>query len=310
MTNNNRYIGIFMIILGSACWGIASTMIQWLLDHDHARVEWLIPLRLIPAGLVILIALLACKKNIWIIWTEKSACLQIALYGIVGILGLQYSFMNTIANGNAVNATLFQFLGPIFIAVYIALRVQRLPKSIEWISMFAAFLGIFLVVTGGAFHITSLSIKGILWGLLTALTFAFYTVYPIHLLRKWGPALTSGWGMLIGGIFFGLFGNSLHGNATILDGLDTFSLLLIGFIILFGTGLAFFLYIASLRYLKPMETSILTSVEPLTTILLSVLWLAQPFVLFQSVGGLLIVGSAVLLTISPRTRLARSSEQQ
>ncbi|MEF3303459.1 DMT family transporter [Paenibacillus sp. GYB003] len=297
-----------MIILGSICWGIASTMIQWLLDHDHASVEWLIPLRLIPAGLVILITLLACKKNIWIIWTEKSAYLQIALYGIVGILGLQYSFMNTIANGNAVSATLFQFLGPVLIAAYITLRVQRLPASIEWISMFAAFLGIFLVVTGGSFHITSLSIEGILWGLLTSLTFAFYTVYPINLLQKWGPALTSGWGMLIGGIFFGLFGNSLNDNVSTLDGLDPFSLLLIGFIILFGTGLAFFLYVSSLRYLKPVETSILTSVEPLTTILLSFLWLAQPFVLFQSVGGLLIVGSAVLLTMGPRTKWARSSE--
>lgn len=305
---SNRYIGIMMIVLGSICWGVASTMIQWLLEHNHARVEWLIPLRLIPAGLAILITLLACKKNIWIIWTEKSAFLPIALYGIVGILGLQYSFMNAIASGNAVNATLFQFLGPILIAAYIALRVQRLPASLEWISMFAAFLGIYLVVTGGTFQITSFSVEGVLWGLLTALTFAFYTLYPVRLLQKWGAAMTSGWGMLIGGIFFGVFGHSLNDNATIQGNLDTFSLLLIGFIILFGTGLAFFLYISSLRYLKPVETSILTSVEPLTAILLSVLWLAQPFVLFQSVGGLLIIGSAILLTISPRTKWARASE--
>jgi drug/metabolite transporter (DMT)-like permease len=282
-------------------------MIQWLLDHNLATVEWLIPFRLILGGLVILLTLLICKKNIWIIWTEKSAFLQISLYGIAGILGLQYSFMNAIANGTAVNATLFQFLGPILIAAYIALRVQRLPASIEWISMFAAFLGIFLVVTGGTFQITSFSAEGVLWGGLTALTFAFYTIYPIRLLQKWGPALTSGWGMLIGGIFFGLFGHSLNDNALMPDDLDTVSLLLIGFIIFFGTGLAFFLYISSLRYLKPLETSILTSVEPLTTILLSVLWLAQPFVLFQSVGGLLIIGSTILLTISPRTKRVRAS---
>lgn len=306
MVNKNWYIGLSMIIMGSAFWGITSTMVQWLIDHEHIEVEWLVPLRLIPAGLIILLVLLARKNNIWIVWKEKSACVQILLYGIVGILGLQYSFMNTIESGNAITATLFQFLGPIIIAVYIAIRVKRLPVLVEWISMVAALLGIFLAVTGGTFHKAPLTTEGVIWGVLTSLTFAFYTVYPINLLQKWGAALICGWGMLIGGIFFAILGMSLDYNVKLIGGLDWFSLFLIGFIILFGTGLAFFLYVVSLRYLKPLETSILTSVEPLTAILISVLWLTQPFVWLQSIGGILIVGSAVLLSIRPRTKMIRS----
>lgn len=307
MENKHRYIGLSMIILGSAFWGIASTMVQWLIDHNQVEVEWLVPLRLIPAGLMILFVLLARKKNIWAIWKEKSSCIQIVLYGVVGILGLQYSFMNTIKSGSAVTATLFQFLGPILIAFYIAIRVKRLPAYAEWISMVAALVGIFLVVTGGTFQMTSLTTDGVLWGTLTSLSFAFYTIYPIKLLQKWGPALISGWGMLIGGVCFALFDMPLNYNAKIWDALDWFSLFLIGFIVLFGTGLAFLFYVVSLRYLKPMETSILTSVEPLTAIIISVLWLTQSFVWLQSIGGILIVGSAVLLSVRPRTKMTQTA---
>lgn len=307
MEKKDRYIGLSAIIVGSAFWGIASTMVQWLIDHGHARVEWLVTLRLIPAGLIILAILLASKQNIWMMWKDKSSYLPIALYGVVGILGLQYTFMNTIKSGGAVTATLFQFLGPILISFYFAIRVKRLPAFMEWLSMAAAFLGIFLVVTGGSFQAAPLTMDGILWGLLTALTFAFYTVYPVNLIQQWGPALTSGWGMLIGGIFFAIFGGPLDDYASILQGLDWFSLSLIGFVILFGTGLAFFLYVLSLRYLKPVETSILTSVEPFSAILVSVLWLAQPFVFLQGVGGLLIVGSAILISIRPRAGLTQTA---
>lgn len=300
MINQNRHIGLFMIILGAAFWGISSTMMQWLINHNHVEVAGLVSLRLIPAGLIILFILLAAKKDIWSIWKNKSSCIQIVLYGIIGILGLQYTFMNAIQSSSAVTATLFQFLGSIFITFHIALRVRRLPSYVDWTSMTTAFVGIFLVVTGGTVQMLSFTTEGVLWGMLTALTFAFYTVYPMNLLQKWGPALISGWGMLIGGVFFVIFDTVFYNNVRAWGALNWFSLSLVGFIILFGTGLAFFLYAVSLQHLKPMETSILAMVvEPLAAIILSVLWLSQSFGWLQGIGAILVVGSAVLLSIRP-----------
>lgn len=296
-SSTGRLIGLLMILSASVFWGIAGTMIQWLIERDYVRVEGLVALRLIPAGLMILLFLRIRKQNVWAVWKDWQARIPLVLYGIAGILGLQYSFMNTIKYDSAINATLFQFTGPILIALYIALKFKKLPVFAEWLSMIAAFLGIFLVITGGSVHRLSLHTEGLFWGALTALTFAFYTVYPIKLLQKWGAALISGWGMLIGGVFFAFVRMPFHQEGMIVHQLDAFSIFLLIFIVIFGTGFAFMLYLGSLRYLKPVVTSILSSIEPFTTVVFSVLWLAESFTFLQGIGGAFIVGSAMLLSI-------------
>ena len=60
------------------------------------------------------------------------------------------------------------------------------------------------------------------------------------------------------------------------------------FVILFGTLIPFFLYLESLRYIRPTETSLLASAEPLTAAVAAVLWLKVPFGLPEWVGALCI----------------------
>ena len=53
--------------------------------------------------------------------------------------------------------------------------------------------------------------------------------------------------------------------------------------------LAFWFYLESLAYLKPQETSVLGTVEPLTAIIASVLWLQLPFGSYQMIGTCIIL---------------------
>jgi len=303
---NKRAFGLAAILLGSAFFGIGGTVLEWLHTNRSFDLGGLVPLRLIPSGLLLLLYLRLRGHDLWAIWKDRSSRGGIVAYGIGGILGMQFSFMQTVENGSAVTATLFQFLGPALIAVYLAWKNRRPPFLTEWSSFLIALAGIVLVLTNGVFGEAVFSKAGVLWGIGTAFAFAFYTVYPVRLLDRWGALLCSGWGMLIGGVVYSGVSMLLPGAAWLPAGrYDAVSIVLIGCVIVFGTACAFTLCAASLKYLSPTEAGILSGMEPLAAVVTTVLWLMKPFGLWQTAGAVLIVASAVLLSAKPTEGLPR-----
>src|SRR5699024_1777514 len=67
------------------------------------------------------------------------------------------------------------------------------------------------------------------------------------------------------------------------------TIIVLAFTIIFGTTLAFWMFIKSLEYLEAKETTLLGTVEPLTAVLSSVIWLSLPFGLLQVMGMILIL---------------------
>ncbi|MEF3312293.1 DMT family transporter [Paenibacillus sp. GYB004] len=305
---NKRSFGLAAILLGSAFFGIGGTVLEWLHTNRHFDLGGLVPLRLIPSGLLLLLYLRLRGHDLWAIWKDRYSRSGIVAYGIGGILGMQFSFMQTVENGSAVTATLFQFLGPALIAVYIAWKSRRAPFLTEWSSFLIALAGIVLVLTNGVFGETVFSKAGVLWGVCTAFAFAFYTVYPVRLLDRWGALLCSGWGMLIGGVFYSGVSMLLPGAAWFPSGrFDAVSLVLIAFVIVFGTACAFTLCAASLKVLSPTVAGILSGMEPLAAVATTVLWLMKPFGMWQTAGAIFIVASTVLLSAKPTEGLPRQT---
>lgn len=76
------------------------------------------------------------------------------------------------------------------------------------------------------------------------------------------------------------------------------TMLVLAFTILFGTTIAFWMFIKSLEYLEAKETTLLGTVEPLTAVVSSVIWLNLPFGLLQVVGMILILVMVVYLSLA------------
>lgn len=62
----------------------------------------------------------------------------------------------------------------------------------------------------------------------------------------------------------------------------------------FHTGICYCLYFSSLSHLKGQEASILSYIDPLVAILVSVVLLSEQISLFQAVGGFMILGFTIL----------------
>lgn len=84
----------------------------------------------------------------------------------------------------------------------------------------------------------------------------------------------------------------IHGQKwTLLSGLY------VGFVVIFGTLIAFYLYIDSLRYIKPTEASLLGSSEPLSATIVTIFWLHVSLGMFELLGGICIICTVLILTL-------------
>ena len=84
-------------------------------------------------------------------------------------------------------------------------------------------------------------------------------------------------------------------NVTSLNGIGVVNLLIVGLI---HTGITYCLYFSSLKELSGQESSILSYVDPLVAVLISITFLSESITLLQIIGGVLILGFTILNEIN------------
>jgi drug/metabolite transporter (DMT)-like permease len=286
-----RLLGIFLVLTAAIFWGVSGTVAQYLFHDQKISVGWLVVARLLLAGgLILAFSFIKREKNIWTIWKYNWA--SVLCFGLLGLLAVQYTFFVAIEASNAATATLLQYLAPIFIAIYAAIKLKTLPTSQQMLAILLAFVGTFLLVTQGSFKELSISGAALFWGIASAFALAFYTLQPIELIKRYGSTIVVGWGMIVGGIGMSFFHPpwAMGGNVSFM------TIIAIGFVIIFGTLIAFICYLESLKYLRATETSLLACAEPLSAAILSVIWLKVPFGFSEWVGAFCIMATIVILS--------------
>jgi drug/metabolite transporter (DMT)-like permease len=288
--------GYTMILTAASLWGISSTVAQPILKGGISA-DWLVTMRMLISG-ILLIALGLWKKGeaVWAIWRDAKSRLPLLIFAILGILGSQYTFFYSIQEGNAATATLLQYLGPAFIMLYVAIRDRRIPAVREFLALFLALFGTFLLVTGGSFQGLQVPTDAVFWGIASAVTLAIYTLQPVKLLERWGSIVVVGWGFIIGGTALTLVNSPFQQEIDF----SVSTMISILFIILFGTLLPYYLFIDSLRLIKPAEASIISTAEPFSAVLASILWLKVAFGWGESFGGIFILMAVVILAVKPK----------
>lgn len=292
----NRLKGIFMITIGSMFWGATGPMMEWMLHHTKMTPEFMLSVRLIIAGVIILSILSWKKQNVWTIWQNKSWSIQLIVFSVIGMLGLQYTFVKTIEVSNAVMATLLQFLAPIFIIFYLSFVVKKVPPKAQIVGMIGTLVGLFLLLTNGSFSSLEVSGLTLIWGVALGFTYAFYTLYPARLQQEWGVLLIIGWGMIISGFLLAIKAKLWATDEwTLLQDLSVVFMML-SLVVLGAT--AFILFLSSMKYISPVETSVLSSIEPLTAIVISAVWLQAFLKGWQLTGAIIMLVFVVYLSIA------------
>ncbi len=308
MIKTNRLKGFILVITGAIFWGVGGTVSGQLFKYQSIDVNWLVTTRLLIAGLLLLSVKLFGKDRSQIIrvWKHRSTAIPLIIFGAIGMLGVQYTYMASISYGNAAVATLLQNLSPVMIIFYFILRKQAVLTKRDLMIMVLSIVGCFFLLTNGSITQLSVSSLAVFWGVLSGVAAAFYTLYAVELLKKYSPIVIVGWAMIIGGIALSFVHPIWQGNFTNFT-VKTF--LFLAFVIIFGTMIAFWFFIASLQSMTPKETSLLGSLEPLSAVLTTVFWLKESFGIFQWVGTACIFGMLLLLAFNTKTSLHNKAQE-
>lgn len=301
MKTKSRVTGLLLVISGCFFWGIGGTMAQHLFQSVGVEVGWLVATRLLIAGVLLLgtQAIFKDRKQIVAVWKEKKSALRLVIFAIVGMLAVQYTYMASIDSGNAAIATLLQYLAPVMIMLWLVIRKISPFTKKDAITITLALVGTFLLLTNGSISALSVPLPSIIWGILSGVALAFYTLYAIPLLKSWDSLVIVGWAMVIAGLGMSIFHQPWDAN---FSSWTASAYIYLFVVILFGTMLAFWFYIESLQSLSAKETSLLGNIEPLTAVIATVVWLKVPFGLMQWIGALLIIIMMVYLAIAPKSK--------
>lgn len=290
--------GALLTLFGGTLWGFSGTCGQFLLQTKGLTSNWLIPYRLLIAGvLLLLICYLKVGKKVFQIWEQDAA--GILIFGILGMSMCQYTFFTAIGESNAGTATVLQYIGPVLILIYMSLRNRQLPKWNEVLAICLAVLGTFLLATHGNPKTMVLSEKALFWGLLSAVALVVYTVQPGELLVKYGSALVTGWGMLLGGALLCV----VFRPWTIPVVVDGEVLIGMAAVILLGTVVAFVCYLEGVRLIGPKKGSLYASIEPVSATVFSVIWLHVSFGIMDFFGFFCILSTIFILAMSKKQQM-------
>ena len=292
---DNKLKGMALAISVGIFWGASGVVAEYLMSTKHVSSSWLVCIKMIVAGCLILLYQMAKgNKNTLNPLKNKKELFQLIIFSVLGVLGLQFSFFKAIQVSNAATATILQYLSPILLVVYFIVEKKELPNKLSLFSIFLSLVGTFLLVTKGNINELAISSEGLFWGLFSAFLGAFYIVQPRKLMEKYGTTLIIGWGMLIGGLAFQIYQPIWHNVPTFTPIVVTGVLV----IVIIGTVFSYICLLKSTEYIPPQFSSLLTSFEPLSSAIFSMLFLGLVLSPIEMLSMLIIILAVFLLSRS------------
>jgi drug/metabolite transporter (DMT)-like permease len=122
-------LGFAYAIITASLFGIGGTFAQFLFTQRGVNMDWLVTMRLLVSGALLLaIALVRDGKKTFAVWQDWPSLI---LFGLLGMLGVQYTYMAAIEASNTATATVLQYTAPAMVALWLTMRRRRLPDARE-----------------------------------------------------------------------------------------------------------------------------------------------------------------------------------
>lgn len=287
--------GTIVTIAGGILWGVSGVCGQYMFQNKGVTAPWLVSVRLVVAGLLMLCYyFLTDREQTLAIWKSKRDRRDVIIYGLLGMLPCQYAYFQTIEWSNAGTATVIQYLGPALIVIWVCFRTKRMPTLQEITGVILAVIGVFLIATHGNPTSLALSGRALLMGLASAVSVAIYTLEPARLQKKYDTPLILAWGMTIGGVALTLISRPWTAKGIQADA-GMFAAL--AFVIVFGTMAGFSLYMTGVKLIGSVKASLYACMEPVSSMILTVLWMKVNFTTPDLIGTLLVIATIIILAI-------------
>ena len=194
MVESNRWRGVVMIVGAATCWGAMAAVIKLLFRDRGVDPLLLVVIRAYLATLILFagLAIIAPTR----LRISRGGLRAAALVGIGGLLTNNYLYFQAIHLTSVAMALLLQYQAPVLVAIYGALVSRQRISLRLGLSLLLTVLGCALVVRIYDPAAIRLNLVGVLAGLGTAFSFAFYILTSRAALKTTGSWTLVAYGYL------------------------------------------------------------------------------------------------------------------
>ncbi|MBE5883444.1 MAG: EamA/RhaT family transporter [Lachnospiraceae bacterium] len=241
--------------------------------------------RAVMASVMIGLYLLVSKQKI----PFKSIRKELPLLLISGVaMGFNWILLFEAYKYTTVSvATLSYYFAPVIVTIVCPILFREKMTVKQWICFLMSTLGIVLITGIGDLSGSNSHFVGILFGLGAAVLYA--TVILMNKFIKNVEGIHRTFLQFIAAVIvllpYVLFTSGI--NLSVLQPIGWTCLLIVGLV---HTGITYCLYFSSLKELPGQKAAILSYIDPLVAVIVSVLLLNETMTLWQVIGGLLILG--------------------
>jgi drug/metabolite transporter (DMT)-like permease len=281
-------LSLFVVVV---LWALNLTVTRYILQHGLQPLAYATLRYTLAAAIFVMLTLVL--EGTLRIDRRTGGVLALAIVMLVlNQLGFVYALDRTTAStvGLVLGAT------PIFAALMgVALGRERLSRRF-WIAAAISFAGVGLVAIGAEGHIAG-GIDGVLLALLTAVTWAVYSVLIAPLMETYSPYRVSAIVLAATAAVLAIVGSRQTASQSLHLGADVW--LLFAFAVLGPLVLTNVLWFRSLYKIGPARATLAANLQPFVAVIFAVILLSETITAVQVAGGVLIAAGILLARRRP-----------
>lgn len=279
------------MVLAAVLWAVSGSSGKFLFQQGVTPFQ-LVQLRVTLSAACLFLWLLV--KNPATLRIAPRDILYFMVLGVAGMAMVQFTYFYTISKIHVAVAILLEYLAPAFIALHaVFISREKLSKASATAVMGSAF-GCYLAVGAYNFDLLALNWKGILVGIGSGVSFAWYAVHAERGMRRYDPWTVLFYALLFASVFWNIVTPPLKAFAHSYTLTQWGWILYIAFL---GTVVPYGLYSEGINLIRSTRASITATLEPITAALISYLFLGETLQPLQLVGGAVVILSVILLQV-------------
>jgi drug/metabolite transporter (DMT)-like permease len=278
----NRALGVTFIVISAASFGTLAIFGRYAYAGGLDTFTLLF-LRFTFSALLMVILLIIRREPL----PRGRTLLRLAGMGALGYVGQSYCYLSAIKYASAGLVALLLYLYPTFVAILSAIFLKERLQRFKLVALGLATLGAALTVNPQGGHWS-----GIALALCAAVIYSVYIIVGAGVMQQVSAVQSSVVIFASAGLVFGCL--------TAINGphwpVSSAGWLAVAGVTIIATVVAVVSFLAGLKLIGPTDASMLSTLEPVVTVLLAALLFGETLQPLTLLGGGLILAAVLLLT--------------
>jgi drug/metabolite transporter (DMT)-like permease len=274
--------GILLIAISAASFGTLAIFSKFLY-RDGLDIFTILFLRFGIAALLMLVILLVRREK----FPRGKILLQLIGMGALGYVGQSFSYLTAIKYASAGLVALLLYLYPMFVFILSVIVLHEKATWIKIVAILIALIGTALTVdpAGG-------QLSGILLAIAAALIYSIYIIVGTNVMKHVSAVQSSVIIFASAGTVYGIL---MSFNGMHLPSTDSGWVNILG-IVLIATVIPVVTFLAGLERIGPTNAAMLSTLEPVVTVLLAAWIFGERLQSIALFGGGMILIAVIMLT--------------